>query len=378
VTDSFRARFRTAVGVEPAVVASAPGRVNLIGEHTDYNGGEVLPIAIAARTRIGFAPTADGALTCHSASKPEAGRVDLAAPRRSGRWWDYIAGVVTQLRTSGVTVPAGLLYLESDVPTASGLSSSAALELAAALALTRAAGAPASTRDLALLCQRAEREFVGVASGIMDQFASGLSREGHALHLWCDRVEVEHVPIRDHILIFDTAVPRSLVTSAYNDRQRECAEALRLLQAGRPGLTWLAHATPEDLDAAHLPSPLAERARHVIEETRRVGAVVAALRGNAELPGELMLASHESLRTLYACSSPELDWFVERVMREPGVRGARLTGAGWGGCAIAAGTAEALREAGARVARDYAVRFRRTPRTWLARAEPGARVEASL
>jgi galactokinase len=378
--DRIGARFREAYGVDASVVASAPGRVNLIGEHTDYNGGEVLPIAIARRTWIAVAPASGSETRVQSANQATRGAIDPRQPRRVGAWWDYVAGVLHELQLAGANVPPALVLVESDVPAASGLSSSAALELASALALVTLAGdGPRwSMRDLALLCQRAETQFVGVASGIMDQFASGLTRAGEALHLWCDRIETELVPMRAPVLIFDTAVPRALTNSAFNLRQQECTRALALLRARRPGLDVLAHATADEVRAAVLPDPLGARARHVVEETRRVSAVVDALRTTGTLPGEVLLASHASLRDLYECSSPALDWFVDRVMRLPGIRGARLTGAGWGGCAIAVGDEQALREAGKQLTSDYSVAFGRTPRTWLTNAESGARVESSL
>jgi galactokinase len=181
----------------------------------------------------------------------------------------------------------------------------------------------------------------------------------------------------DAVLIFDTASPRSLRGSAFNTRRSECEQALALLRGRYPGLPSLAEATPEQVREAKLPDPLGRRARHVSEETRRVRTAVDSLKAGGELSGELLRASHESLRLDYECSTPELDWFVDRAMREPGVRGARLTGAGWGGCAIAVGDEEALAAAAAPVSAEYARVFGRTPRSWLTRAEEGARVEPS-
>ena len=179
----------------------------------------------------------------------------------------------------------------------------------------------------------------------------------------------------EEVLIFDTAVPRSLRGSAFNTRRAECEAALRLLRERDPELTQLAHTTPEQVREAELPEPLDRRARHVATEMRRVHRVVEALQRGERMPGDALLASHESLRTEYGCSSAEVDWVVERAMREPGVRGARLTGAGWGGCAIAVGELGALIEVGERLGADYERAFGRSGRYWVTTAEEGARVE---
>jgi galactokinase len=263
----------------------------------------------------------------------------------------------------------------SDVPTGAGLSSSAALEVAGGLALARASGTDVELRQLALWAQRAESEFVGVACGIMDQFASALARQGEALHLFCDTGETEHVPVRETVLIFDTAVPRSLRDSAFNARRAECERALALLRRDFPHLRTLAEASPEQVRASGLPEPLDRRALHVAQETRRVRQMVTALRRGDALPGELLLASQESLRTNYECSSAELDWFVERATRLAGVRGARLTGAGWGGCAIAVGDGDVMAAEAPAIATDYRRVFGREARWWLSQPARGACVE---
>ena len=379
VADASRAAalYRARFGASPTVIASAPGRVNLVGEHTDYNGGEVLPMAIARRTwvAVGALPAGTSHSRAVSASSGEAGEWDAAAPRRSGRWWDYVSGVAAALADRGIALPPVAVAVASDVPAGAGLSSSAALEVATATALARLAGAALPPAEAALLGQRVEAEFVGVACGIMDQFASALGRPGEALHLWCDTARYEQVAMQDAVLIFDTAVPRSLRGSAFNTRREECEAALRLLRRDHPGLPSLAAATPEQVAAAALPPPLDRRARHVTEETRRVGEVVAALRATGTLPGPLLYQSHESLRSLYECSSPELDWFVERAAGLPGVTGARLTGAGWGGCAIAAGEEAALVAAAAALAPEYQARFGIAPRSWITRASGGVSLD---
>ena len=370
------ATFAAQFGGRPDVIASAAARVNLIGEHTDYNGGEVLPIAIARRTFVAVRARQGDTWRAASDTQDGMGEFGRVAPAKSGQWWDYVAGVASELATSGVELPACDVAACSDVPAGAGLSSSAALEVAAAVALTALVRAPQDLTQLALLSQRAEVGFVGVNSGIMDQFASALGREGHALHVWCDRAEFEHVPMRDAVLIFDTGVPRSLRSSAFNERRAECEQALSMLRAIEPGLPHLAAATPELVRRAALPDVLHRRALHVTEETRRVGTMVESLKAGAAPSGELLLASHASLRDLYECSSPELDWFVERAMRCDGVRGARLTGAGGGGCAIAVGEHAALEAAAPELAAGYQTHFGLEPRVWLTFAEAGARVDS--
>ena len=367
--------FAQAFGGTPTAIASSPGRVNLVGEHTDYNGGEVLPIAIARRTYVAVRVREGDEAHAVSANAPDRRTFSVVEPQREGAWTDYLAGVVGQLTANGIAIPAFDAAVWSDVPAGAGLSSSAALEVATTVALCALVNAELPLPEVAFLGKRVENLFVGVQSGIMDQFASALGRESHALHVWCDSAEYEHVPMRESVLIFDTAVPRELRGSAYNTRREECEAALALLQKLYPGAGALAQLTPEQVAAAALPEPLASRAMHVATETRRVRQAVAAMREGGTVPGELLLASHASLRDLYDCSSPELDWFVERAMQVKGVRGARLTGAGWGGCAIAVGDADALASAAPLIARDYAATFKRDGRTWLTRAADGARVD---
>jgi galactokinase len=379
---SVRALFADRFGREPEVIASAPGRVNLIGEHTDYNGGEVLPIAIARRTWVAAGRRTDvgggpPTLRAVSGNQTTMGTAGLESPKRAGEWWDYLTGVAAPLVAA--SRPASLdLAVMSDVPAGAGLSSSAALEVSTALAVAGVLDHPLELEQAAMIAWRAETGFVGVACGIMDQFASALCRPGEALHLECDTARYDFAPFRDALLIFDTAIPRSLRTSHYNERRAECEEALRLLRERWPDLPTLAAAEPEQVLEAHLPSPLDGRALHVSRETRRVRDAVAALRAGGRISRELLVGSHESLRDLYDCSRPELDWVVERAISLPGVVGARLTGAGWGGCAIVVGEEPALREAGPILAREYEARFALVPRLWLSEASSGARVEARI
>jgi galactokinase len=209
----------------------------------------------------------------------------------------------------------------------------------------------------------------------MDQFASALCEPSAALHLWCDTLETQSVPMRESVLIFDTATTRSLLGSEFNTRRAECEKALRLIREVFPEVLNLAAASLDQIEEARLPTSLRLRARHVVEENARVGQVVAALQATGHVPGERLYASHESLRTQYECSTPELDWFVDRMAQTSGITGARLTGAGWGGCAIALGQPDVLRAVGDATAREYEAKFALRPRTWLTSAAEGARLD---
>ena len=376
MTDELRALFQTRFNAQPEVIASAPGRVNIIGEHTDYNGGQVLPIAIDRRTYVALRPNNSNSSRVHSTSETFGGEFDANAPERVGAWWDYIAGVCQQIKGDGVTPPQFDALVSSDVPIGAGLSSSAALEVATALALSTFSRQPLDKKDLALVGWRAETQFVGVNSGIMDQFASALCERRRALHIWCDTLDTENVPMEECVLIFDTATTRSLRGSQFNTRRAECEEAFRLLKSKYPELRNLADASVTEIEDADLPDPLDRRALHVVEETARVSAAVRELQSSGKVPGRLLYESHESLRTQYECSISQLDWFVERMRESEGISGARLTGAGWGGCAIAVGSRDALGAVRDKTAAAYEAEFGLKPRIWLTFAGDGARVEA--
>ncbi|MFL5500191.1 MAG: galactokinase [Gemmatimonadaceae bacterium] len=369
------ALFSEKFGTQPEVISSAPGRVNLIGEHTDYNGGEVLPIAIDRRTYIAIQRSDLGRSRVASVSESLSGEFDARSPVRAGAWWDYLAGVCAQLTAGGIEVPQFDALVISDVPTGAGLSSSAALEVATSLALSALSGTALEPKELAIVSWRAENQFVGVGCGVMDQFASALCEPSAALHLWCDTLETQSVPMRESVLIFDTATTRSLLGSEFNTRRAECEKALRLIRGVFPEVPNLAAASLDQIEEARLPTNLRLRARHVVEENARVGQVVAALQATGHVPGERLYASHESLRTQYECSTPELDWFVDRMAVTSGITGARLTGAGWGGCAIALGEPDVLRAVGHATAGEYAEKFGLQPRTWLTSAAEGARLD---
>jgi len=373
--DDAREFFRRVFKDEPELIGSAPGRVNLIGEHTDYNGGQVLPIAIERRTWMALRKARDTSRSrVHSRSHSEPGHFDARSPLSVGKWWDYIAGVCAAFGREGVTIPQFDAVVIGDVPSGAGLSSSAALEVATAFLLDHLTDSSRSPAQMAMLGWWAETAFVGVACGVMDQYASAMCEESRALHLRCDTLETVSVPMTEAVMIFDTASPRSLRASEFNTRRAECEKALELLRRADPELPDLAAATPAQVEASDLPPVLLRRARHVTSETRRVEQVVSSLRQGEGVPGNELYESHESLRTQYECSTPELDWFVNTMRGVPGVTGARLTGAGWGGCAIAVGKLTALEDAQTELIRKYEIAFGRKPRVWLTRAARGAAV----
>jgi galactokinase len=374
--NTARSFFIKSFDAKPQHIASAPARVNLIGEHMDYNGGEVLPIAIDHRTFVAVRTReARDASRVASDTQERIGSFDARKPARSGQWWDYVAGVVSELKAAGARVPQLDIAVTSNVPTGAGLSSSAAIEVATALAINELLGLELPAQRAAEISWRAETGFVGVPCGIMDQFASALARDGSALHVWCDTERTEQVRCNETVLIFDTGVTRGLRQSAFSTRRDECARALAAIQRQRPEVQQLAHATMADIEASDLDDVLRKRATHVVQENARVKQAVRALHESGIIPGELLVASHRSLRDLYECSSPELDWFVDEVLKFPGIRGARLTGAGWGGCAIATGEAEALSAVVAPLEASYGRQFPHQPRSWIVRPASGARIE---
>jgi galactokinase len=334
------AEHRKAFGQEPQVLASAPGRVNLIGEHTDYNQGFVLPAAIDRRIRVAAGRRPDRRLRLFSLDFSEPCETDLDASGlvRQPGWAAYPAGMIAAMLEAGYALGGMDLTITGDVPLGSGLSSSAALEVACGLAAQTLYGLEIPGARLARLAQRAENHFVGVACGIMDQFISRLGREGHALLIDCRSLDHRLVPLilgDNRLLITNSRVPRRLVSSAYNQRRQECQHGATLLAKARPG-TALRDFNAEDvLGCAGLDDDTRKRCRHVVEENARVLSAEAALLQN-DLTGfgALMNASHDSLRDLFEVSCPQLDWLVERARETPGVHGSRMTGAGFGGCTV--------------------------------------------
>jgi galactokinase len=326
IEDRARDAYVERFGGAPDLVASAPGRVNLIGEHTDYNGGFVLPCAIGRRVAVAVGRGEGGLYSADFEETRPLGDKDSS-------WADYARGVAWAMGESGHETGTFRAAFAGNVPLGSGLSSSAAIEAATALALDALGGFGLGRKDLAVLCQRAENGFVGVNSGIMDQYASLLCEAGAALLVDCRSLEAESVPLDLEgaglaLAVCDTRVERGLADTGYNERRRACESAARTLGVGE-----LRDATEEDLD--RLSGEELLRARHVVSENARVLEAVEALRGGDFAGfGRLMYASHASLRDDYEVSTPELDAFVE-LAEGSGAVGARLTGAGFGGCAIA-------------------------------------------
>jgi galactokinase len=360
-------------------VVHAPGRVNLIGEHTDYNDGFVLPAAIDLGITIALVPTDDRRVEIKLAATGERAGFDLdAIPAASGRWIDYVAGTAWSLMTAGLPVHGFRGLLASDLPVGAGLSSSAALELASAWALSGADRPATDTMRLATIAQRAENEHVGVACGLMDQFAVAFGIADHALLLDCRSLEHRTVPIPDGIrlVICDSGAPRALAGSAYNARRAECARVVEVLRSSDPSITALRDVTLEQLQDGRdrLTDVEFRRGRHVISEDRRVLATVDALaRGDLDAVGEALAASHRSLRDDFEVSSEPLDTLVDIAAGVDGVIGARLTGAGFGGCTInlvREGAVDALRVV---VERDYPARTGLTATIYGVRAADGAR-----
>jgi galactokinase len=375
-----RALFGEVFGGAPASAARAPGRVNLIGEHTDYNGGLVFPAAIELATRVSLRPRADLVVRGHSRERGET-EAHLHDPP-AGSWLDYVRGTARVLADAGLVRESGFeIAVLSDLPEGAGLSSSAALEAGTALALIAASGAPEVAFDrpeLARLCQRAEVEFAGVPCGIMDQYAVLCSEPGAALLLDCARIEARAVPLPDglEILIFDTGVERALREGRYAERRAECERALASARGvlGRrlASLSELELADFTRLERALDPVAL-RRARHVVGENARVRALARAFETrDLARAGEAMFASHESLRVDYQVTVPESDALVEDSRGLSGCIGARMTGAGFGGCTVhLVENAHAGAFASALAAR-FRARFGREPRHWNSRAAPGA------
>ena len=333
---AFRARF----GAEPRWSAAAPGRVNIIGEHTDYSGGFVLPMAIDRYTVAVAGPGTGRRIRLVSENTGHEDELDAGAPIARGDqdWANYVRGVMAGFQRLDVDVPGLDVLIDSDVPLGSGLSSSAALEVAVATLLEAVTGRVQGPVRKALLCQRAEHEFAGVPCGIMDQFASAMGREGHLLLLDCRSQQIEHVPMSDpsvSVLIANSGVRHELAAGEYARRRARCEEAAAAL-----GVESLRDATPGSLEAAkdRLPDETARRARHVVtENARTLEAAQLIRRGHWPAVGELMYRSHESLRDDFEVSCPELDALVEisRALGEAGgVYGCRMTGGGFGGCTV--------------------------------------------
>lgn len=376
----------------PTAVSRAPGRVSLIGGHVDYNDGLVLPVAVERMVRVAFRPRDDRTLRLHSeafaggpsildleALHPDAPPAD-ATDREARDWTAYPLGVARALDEADHAVCGLDAVVRSDLPIGAGLGSSAALEVAFAAAFRHATDLEIPDDELARICLRAENEFVGVRCGIMDQLASACTRAGHALLIDCVSHATRQVPIPEglRLVVLDTGVARELRSSAFNRRRRESAAALERIAALDPAVRSYRDLGTDDLDRflPELPSPLAGRARHVVTEIERVRAAADALQaGDLSAVGQAMFASHASSREDYETSCEELDALVELAAAAPGIIGARLTGAGFGGCTVNLVVAGRAGEFTDRVSTGYERRFGRRPAAFVSRAAAGVSVE---
>ena len=375
-TSLFASSFATQNGVagRPTVAASAPGRVNLIGDHTDYNGGPVLPVALERRTAI--AARAAGRWAFVSDTENVVREIDIDAPMRHA-WTDYLVGVVRELRVLRAAPPGAELAVATNLPIGAGLSSSAALTVAAAKALSLLAGKRLSAAALAEVAFRAEYHQVGVRCGRMDQTIAAQGERGSALLFETADGSIHPVPLPGRLWIVETGISHRLTGGALNERRRECEEALGFCQEWRRGLIYLAQLSVGDLPEVErrLPPPLVPRVRHVVNETARTRTAADALAaGNLPALGRLLVQGHESLRVDFESTTPEADLIVRSAV-EHGAYGARLTGAGWGGAVVVLAPPDREARTVAELGRDFQKQFGRLPTTWSSRASRGVRRE---
>ena len=369
--------FHQTFGAAPRAAASAPGRVNLLGEHTDYNGGPVLPIAIAERTTVAVGPGSPGLLEAISTRYSKVMQVKWQEELPKG-WAAYVAGVMRELWGLDATPPGGgvRIAVSSDVPVGAGVSSSAALTVAAAKALTILSGVTLTPRQLAGVAFRAEHDQVGVPCGVMDQSIAALGKKDHALLLECSSLDAHHIPFGARLLLVDSGTRHNLRESGLSERRAECEAAVKRLKVELPELVWLASWPTEWLPRLKraLKEPVRSRAVHVVSETARTRFGAQLLeRGRLKQFGALLYESHESCRRLYACSSPELDTIVSAAKRG-GALGARLTGAGWGGAAIVL-VGKNEKKVVESIERAFQAAYGRTPTITPVVASGGARAE---
>jgi galactokinase len=378
---ALSAAFATQYGAAPEIVVRAPGRVNLIGEHTDYNDGYVFPIAIDRSVLVAASARADRTVRLYAADfdRRDCFALDQIVHAEQQRWSNYQRGVAAVFEERGFHLPGLDVAMASDVPIGAGLSSSAAIEVGTAVTWQTIAGFELERVELALLCQRAENVFVGVNCGIMDQFISALGQKDAALLIDCRTLDYRpaDLPEGTSVVIMDTKKQRGLTDSAYNTRRAECEQGVHLLSAHLAGIQALRDVSVTDFEryADELPDNVRRRCRHVIGENQRVIDGIAALaRGDALAFGKLMDDSHISLRDDYEVTGFELDTMVEAAWDAPGVLGARMTGAGFGGCAVALVDRASTQAFSEQVAAVYEDETGLTPSLYICTAEAGASV----
>jgi galactokinase len=385
------AAFRQQFGEEPDFVAHAPGRVNLLGEHVDYNGGFVLPVAIDRATYVAVRASGTSRTSLLALDLVETTSFDpqnVAEKKTTAGaplpdWGLYPAGMSWSLNAEGLQTPGMQAVFASDVPRGAGLSSSASVEMAFGVAWEKLGGWTVPPMQMAKLGQRAEDQYVGVNCGIMDQFASACGVKDRALYLDCRSLgwQTVRLPKDVSIVIANTSVQRSLKSSAYNDRRAACEEAVRVLKGVLPGIRALRDVSIEEFNrhADRLPEIVEKRARHVVEEIERTERAVKLL-GKEDVVqfGKLMNKCHASLRDLYEVSCPELDAMAAIAQSLPGCYGARLTGAGFGGCTVNLVTREATEAFAKELARRYEQKNRLHPEIYICSAADGAALEPKI
>jgi galactokinase len=348
--DEITAAFQKIYGGQPRIYR-APGRVNLIGEHTDYNEGFVMPAAINFSTWVAVTKRDDSIVKIHSDIFEEEAEIDLANPAAHGRkhWSDYPVGVAMKLKEAGHNISGANLFVHGEVPLGSGLSSSASIEVSTGLALLDISGVKIDRLGLAKICQKAENEFAGARTGLMDQFIACFGKADHAVMLDCRSLESRALPVPDDVklVVCDTMVKHELASSEYNARREQCEEGVRILSQHLPSVTSLRDMTPDDVERfrAELGEVIFKRCLHVTTENDRVLKAADALRDrDSKTFGKLMYESHNSLRDDYEVSCRELDVMVDLAKPIKGVFGARMTGGGFGGCTINLVAVEAVDE----------------------------------
>ena len=379
-TVSLTERFHEMFGSEPLIVR-APGRVNLIGEHTDYNDGFVMPAAIGYYTWVAAAKRNDRIVEAYSERFKE--KFTLSLDKLSGppqrHWSDFIRGTAAILQAEGHILSGINLLIEGEVPLGAGLSSSASLEMATALAMTSISGVKVDRLELVKLCQKTEHQYVGTLCGIMDQFVSAFGKAVHALMLDCRSLEYKTLPIPSNVslVVCNSMVKHELASGEYNRRRADCAQGVKLVRRHLPDVQALRDVEIEDLETwkEEMEPTVYRRCRHVVTENRRVVAAAQAFQsGEADCFGHLMYRSHASLRDDYEVSCKELDLLVDLAAASPGVYGARLTGGGFGGCTVNLTRADAAVHFKSHIERTYHDATGMTPDVYICEPADGADV----
>jgi galactokinase len=371
-------QFEERFGTSPRIFR-APGRVNLIGEHTDYNEGFVMPAAVEFSSLVAISPRTDRKLLIQSNQFPGdlEFNVDHLPAQRTSTWRDYVLGVALVLRQHGSDLQGANLLVHGNVPIGSGLSSSASIEVASALAFISLDSKHFSLPEIAKFCRQAENEYVGARVGIMDQFVSCMGKAGHALLLDCRSLEFQfaHIPPGIELVVCNTMVKHDLATGAYNQRRAECEEGVRYFAKADPAIRALRDVSSEMLEriGGELPPTIRKRCTHVIRENQRtLDAARALAEGDLARMGKLMRESHESLRDLYEVSCRELDVMVDAAQGLPGFIGGRMTGGGFGGCTVNLVREENATDFAAQIAQRYREATGITPQIYPCHAANGA------